>query len=132
MPFKKVNVKEEINKRLENDVELKKAYDSAQHEYEVLKQLVKVRNEMGFSQSDVARKSGLTQQMVSRIETVGNSPTLRNFIRYIDGMGLEIKLEKKNTNREYERCRYCDGKSNPTIRKIQKTGIAKRLTKTHQ
>jgi len=70
MPFKKVNVKDEINKRLENDAELKKAYDCAQLEYEVLKQLVKMRKEMGFSQSDVAKKSGLTQQMVSRIETV--------------------------------------------------------------
>jgi DNA-binding XRE family transcriptional regulator len=101
MPFKKVNVKEEINKRLENDIELKKAYEYAQLEYEVLKQLVKMRNEMGLSQSDVAKKSGLTQQMVSRIETVGNSPTLRNFLKYVDSLGLEIKLEKKNNNMEY-------------------------------
>ena len=100
MPFKKVNVKEEINKRLESDIELKKAYDCSQREYEVLKQLVKMRNEMGLSQSDVARKSGLTQQMVSRIETVGNSPTLRNFIKYVDSLGLEIKIEKKNNNME--------------------------------
>ena len=103
MPFKKVNVKEEINKRLENDIELKKAYEYAQLEYEVLKQLVKMRNEMGLSQSDVARKSGLTQQMVSRIETVGNSPTLRNFIKYVDSLGLEIKIEKKNNNMEYSK-----------------------------
>ncbi|ABN52691.1 MAG TPA: XRE family transcriptional regulator [Hungateiclostridium thermocellum] len=103
MPFKKVNVKDEINKRLENDAELKKAYDCAQLEYEVLKQLVKMRKEMGFSQSDVAKKSGLTQQMVSRIETVGNSPTLRNFIKYVDSLGLEIKLEKKNTDVEYSK-----------------------------
>jgi len=95
MPFRKVNEKEEINKRLENDVELKKAYDFAQREYEILKQLVKIRNEMGLSQTDVARQSGLTQQMVSRIETVGNSPTLRNFIKYVDSLGLEIKIERK-------------------------------------
>jgi HTH-type transcriptional regulator/antitoxin HipB len=103
MPFKKVHVKEEIYKRLENDNELKKAYDIAQHEYEVIKQLVKIRNEMGFSQSDVARQSGLTQQMVSRIEIVDNSPTLRNFIKYIDSMDLEIKIEKKNTKLEYNK-----------------------------
>jgi len=101
MPFKKVNVKEEINQRLENDAELKKAYAYAQLEYEILKQLVKIRNEMGFSQKDVAKKSGLTQQMVSRIETVGNSPTLRNFIKYVDSLGLEIKLEKKNIDMEF-------------------------------
>jgi DNA (cytosine-5)-methyltransferase 1 len=86
---------------MENDIELKKAYEYAQLEYEVLKQLVKMRNEMGLSQSDVAKKSGLTQQMVSRIETVGNSPTLRNFLKYVDSLGLEIKLEKKNNNMEY-------------------------------
>lgn len=95
MPFKRVNVKEEINKRIENDAELKTAYEQAQYEYAVVKQLVKARNEMGFSQSDVAKQSGLTQQMISRIETVDNSPTLRNFIRYADSLGLKIKLEKK-------------------------------------
>jgi len=34
-------------------------------------------------------------RMVSRIETVGNSPALRNFVKYVDGLGLEIKLENK-------------------------------------
>lgn len=103
MPFKKVNVKKEINKRIENDIELKKAYDDAQHEYEVIKQLVKFRNEIGISQSEVAKQAGLTQQMVSRIETVDNSPTLRNFIKYVDSLGLEIKIEKKNTRMKYSK-----------------------------
>ncbi len=101
MPFKKVNVKEEICKRLENDAELKKAYDYAQQEYEVIKQLIKIRKDMGFSQSDVAEQSGLTQQMISRIETMDNSPTMRNFIRYVDSLGLEIKIEKKITKIDY-------------------------------
>lgn len=95
MPFKKVNIKEEIEKRINNDAELKTAYEHAQHEYDVVRQLVKSRNEMGLSQSDVAKQSGLTQQMISRIETMDNSPTLRNLIRYADSLGLEIKLEKK-------------------------------------
>lgn len=103
MPYKKINVQEEINKRLENDPELKEAYQHAQNEYEVIKQLVLIRNEMGLSQNDVSRQSGLTQQMVSRIETADNSPTLRNFMRYVDSLGLEIKLEKKNHKTEYDR-----------------------------
>lgn len=95
MPFSKVSIKEEVKKRLENDIELEKAYQDAQREYEIIKQLVKIRTEMGYTQNDVARQSGLTQQMVSRIETADNSPTLRNFIKYIDGLGLELKFEKK-------------------------------------
>jgi len=33
--------------------------------------------------------------MVSRIGTVDNFPRLRNFIKYLDGLGLEIKFEKR-------------------------------------
>lgn len=104
MPFKKVNIKDEVNHRLEKDAELKKEYDRAQREYEVIKQLVEIRNEMGLSQNDVALQSGLTQQMVSRIETADNSPTLRNLIKYLDSMGLEIKIERKrNTKTEFNK-----------------------------
>ena len=31
MPFKRLNIKEEVNHRLENDAELKKAYDRDQY-----------------------------------------------------------------------------------------------------
>ena len=103
MPFKRVNEKVEIDKRLINDNELKKAYDDAQREYEIVKQLVKMRNEMGLSQNDVAKKSGLTQQMISRIETIDNSPTLKNFIKYVDSVGLEIKIVKKTDEMDYSK-----------------------------
>jgi predicted transcriptional regulator len=103
MSFKKVSEKVEIDKRLKNDIELKKAYNEALHEYEIIKQLVKIRNEMGLSQSDIARKSGLTQQMVSRIENVDNSPTLKNFIKYVDSVGLEIKIVKKAEEMEHSK-----------------------------
>ncbi len=101
MPYKKVNINDEIDKRLKDDLELKKAYDRAEYEYEVVKQLVKLRNDMGFSQSAVAKESGLTQQMVSRIETIDNSPTLRNFIKYVDSLGMEIRIEKKSKKIPY-------------------------------
>ena len=95
MPFKKVDINSVINERLKNDIALQNAYEQAQNEYEVVKQLIEMRNTMGFSQSELARQSGLTQQMISRIETVENSPTLRNLIKYADGLNLQIKFEKK-------------------------------------
>jgi predicted transcriptional regulator len=98
MPYKIVDIKNEIKDRLENEPQLKSAYETAVDEYEVLKQLVKIRNELGYSQKEVAQQSGLTQQMVSRIETVDNSPTLRNFMKYIRGMGLELRIERKESS----------------------------------
>ncbi len=97
MPFKKVDINSRINERLKNDNALQHSYVQAKNEHEVVKQLIEIRNKMGFSQSDLARQSGLTQQMISRIETVDNSPTLRNLIKYAEGLNLQIKFQKKKS-----------------------------------
>lgn len=100
MPFKKVNIQQEVNKRIKEDKELEKEYMHAQAEYQFIKSIVEIRNSLGISQSEIAKKVGLTQQMVSRIETVDSSPTLKNFLRYIDGLGLQIKIEKPDNKKE--------------------------------
>ena len=56
-----------------------------------------MRKKQGLTQKDISKRSGLTQQMVSRMETVNNSPTLINFLKYINALGLDLKvLEKTN------------------------------------
>jgi DNA-binding XRE family transcriptional regulator len=67
----------------------------ASKEYELIKQVTEIRKELGLTQSKIAEETGLTQQVVSRMEKLGHSPTLRNFIKYIDAMGLDIKITKK-------------------------------------
>jgi DNA-binding XRE family transcriptional regulator len=96
MAFKKINVAEEIEKRVNENEEFKNSYIESQLELELIKQIIHFRNQMGISQKAIAEKSGLTQQMVSRIETAGHSPNLRNFLKYIDSLGLEIKIEKRH------------------------------------
>lgn len=38
-------------------------------------------------------------------EKLGRSPSLGNFIRYLDGAGLEIKIEKKDVNLCIKKCK---------------------------
>lgn len=97
MPFKKVNVKEEIKERMEASEDFKNAYIQADQEFKIIKEAVQKRKEMGISQSKIAERSGLKQQVISRMEKEGNSPTLRNFLKYLDAADLTIKIEKKNT-----------------------------------
>ena len=72
MPFKRVDVQNEIDERMEASEEFKKAYLHADKEYEIIKDIVNKRKELGISQSIVEESSGLKQQVVSRIETEGN------------------------------------------------------------
>ena len=104
MPFVKYNAKEELEKELKKDPSLKKYCDEFDKQYELRKQLIEVRKQLievrkqkGLTQKEVAKKSGLTQQMVSRIETIGgNTPTLDTFMKYVNALDMDIKIEARN------------------------------------
>lgn len=102
MPFKKVNIKEKVENKIKCDSEFAEAYERISVEYNLIQEAIKMRREIGYSQKDVAISSGLKQQNISRIEKVGTSPTLRNFLRYLDAIGLEVKIEKKRNKLKRE------------------------------
>lgn len=95
MPFTQVDVKKKVKERMANDPEFKEAYLEARREYKLINRAVEIREKLTYSQNYVAKKIGVKQQVISRIETIGNSPTLDNFIKYADALGLEVKFEKK-------------------------------------
>lgn len=90
--FKKVDCKKHLENSVKENPEMKAFVDVAKKKYELIKELVTLRKSLGLTQKDVANKSGLTQQMVSRIENFDNSPTLDNLILYIDAIGGKINI----------------------------------------
>jgi len=99
MGFHKVNPNDEIKKAIDNNSELENYISEADAQYELIKMLVEFRKVIGLTQSEVSQKSGLTQQMISRIEKLDNSPTLDNFIKYVMALGLKLKVDKINDER---------------------------------
>ena len=97
MPFEKMNVQEEIKKRLDSNPEFKKAWDESRSEYMVLGELMKIRKNMGLSQIELARRSGNRQQIISRIEKKESSPTLKTLCSLLDAMDYEIKFVPRET-----------------------------------
>ena len=59
-------------------------------EREFIIKLINVRKEKGITQKELAKKTGLTQQVISIIEQCGRRPTLTNLIRYLIGLDLDI------------------------------------------
>ncbi len=94
MAFKKVNCKEELENVIKEDSKMMDYVNEFNREYELIQKLVSFRKEAGLTQKDVARKSGLTQQMISRIEKYDNSPTLSNFMKYIEAIGVDLVIQK--------------------------------------
>lgn len=95
MPFKKVDCKKELSDAIQDDPQLSKYVDEFKKEYALIASMVETRKKLGLTQKDVAIRSGLTQQMVSRIENVEHSPTLSNFMLYADALDLKLETTPK-------------------------------------
>ena len=95
MPFKQININEQITKKLKNDAEFETLWNESRNEYKLLAELVKIRKEANLSQTELAEKSGNKQQVISRIENKENSPTLKTLCSILDVLGYEIKFEPK-------------------------------------
>ena len=92
MPFEKINARQKLEDKINNDPAFAKAYHSSEKEFSIIKEVVKARKLLGISQGELANKIGLKQQVISRLETKEASPTLRNFIKILEPLGLELTL----------------------------------------
>ena len=62
--------------------------------------LKQIRKSCGYSQTELARLLGITQQQYSRYETNTNKIPLEMFLKIVSVCGYQLKLEKieKSTN----------------------------------
>ena len=74
------------------DPEFSKQWRRSKPDYEVLKLLVEARCELGLSQSELARRTGIKQPNISRLERGMCSPTLDTLAALAHGLGKELKV----------------------------------------
>ena len=105
MPFKEISDEElrqeeiEMNEILESNEDLKKDYLLKEKEYELKLKLANLRKENNISQNELKKKTGLTQQSISRIETNKDvSPTLNTLIKYLDVLGYDIDFRQRKND----------------------------------
>lgn len=95
MAFKKIDVKEIVQQKINTDPESAAAYNEIKKEYSLIDQITKFRKEIGMSQEELAEKIGVSQQVISRFERERHTPNLENLIKILDGLNLEIVLKEK-------------------------------------
>lgn len=93
MPFVVCDAKKDKKEYLKNNPECVKYSEEFTRQYELKKQLVEIRKSQGLTQKDIALKSGLTQQMISRIEKMDYTPTLETLFKYLKALNINLKLE---------------------------------------
>jgi len=76
------------------DPEFKKEWDESEATYQVTREIIKARIEGKISQRQLAKKTGTTQAVISRIENMNVSPSIGLLQRVAKSLGkrLEIKF----------------------------------------
>jgi HTH-type transcriptional regulator/antitoxin HipB len=80
--------------RLRNDPEYQAIYDEEAAKSELWLQLVEARQAAGLTQAELAKRLGVSQAQVARIEKRGyDAYTLTTLRRYIQALGPEYRLD---------------------------------------
>ena len=80
-----------LKEKLKN-AEFRKEWDNIQPEFEVIKAMIDVRNQLNLTQKELARLTGIQQADISKIENGTRNPSLNHLKRLADGMGMRLEL----------------------------------------
>ena len=76
-----------------SDPETAKEYEELRPQYEVISQIIKVRDEQGITQQEQAERTGIRQSNISRFEGGNYNPSLAFLSRIAKGLGMELHIE---------------------------------------
>lgn len=74
------------------DPEFKEGYDDLEANYTLIETLIRARNEEGITQAELAKRTGIAQSELSKIETGEANPSLKRINRIAKGLGRKVQI----------------------------------------
>ena len=91
MAEKRVMVDDWLKEEL-GDKEFRLLWNEREAAYRVARELLRLRKKQGLSQSEVARRAGLKQPAIARLESGAVKPTLDTIQRVARALGREVEV----------------------------------------
>ena len=90
----------ELKAELLTDTETQAAYDAVRPRYQLASLLITLRRVTGLSQTAVAKRAGMTQPEISRIEAAEVQPTWRTIQRLLSAFDAEVEVKVRGADGE--------------------------------
>lgn len=84
-----------IEELISEDEELRRQHEVFQAEMAFKQELIEARKAEALTQKDISKRTGLSQQAVSRMEK-GASGTIETIIKYLHSMGYSLSITKNS------------------------------------
>ena len=92
----------DLKAELLTDPQTRVAYDALRPQYQLASLLITLRRVTGLSQAEVAKRSGMTQPEISRIEAAEVQPTWRTVQRLLGAFDAEVEVKVRGADGEME------------------------------
>ena len=89
--MKNITLNAYLKTRLE-DPKFKKAWDESEVLYQITRELIKARLDKSVSQRELAKKANTTQAVISRIENMSVSPSVRLLQKIASALGKKLEI----------------------------------------
>ncbi|MFV0635709.1 helix-turn-helix domain-containing protein [Mitsuokella sp.] len=81
-----------LNTQMKNP-EFKKEYDALEPEFEIIQAMIDARKDAGLTQQELAKRTGIAQSDISKLESGNANPSLRTLRRLAAGMGKKLHIQ---------------------------------------
>jgi len=95
MANKKVTNYEEFEAELLKDPEVRKEYEVLKPKYDMIRSVIKRRNELQISQTQLAKIIGKQQPAIARLENGDHNITINTFFQVLNALDLDIFLKAR-------------------------------------
>ena len=85
----------ETLKELMSNEEFKKEYDALEPEFQIIKAMMKARNEKGITQKELSSITGITQADISKLENGTANPSIKTLQRLANALGKNLIIQFK-------------------------------------
>lgn len=75
------------------DPAFKKEWDNSELEYQLMMMILKARNEQNLTQSELAKRTGIRQSNISRIEKGQALPSISTLSKIAHGLGKRLQIK---------------------------------------
>lgn len=89
--FKYITLKE-MHARDMRDPEFRKEYEALEVEFQIINDILRKRIELDMTQEELARKSGIGQATLSRLESGKYNPSIKFLERIAKALGTKLKV----------------------------------------
>ena len=83
----------DYKKQQMQDPELVREYETIQPEMDVIRAIVNARTSQNLTQNELAKRTGINQADISKLENGTRNPSVNLLKRLAEGMGMSLKIE---------------------------------------